>query len=199
MPTMCLDKDASDFTKWLMPWHPSNAPPTPEIGCQKVKPDAEATGDDIPMSSIYYYNVTYALHIPRNGDELSPWKNFLKVLIYPTLSSRVPIGSSHAHSSLIEPKDTEIFFKAKIGYRDDVSEKWKLLSQADLFRRPYNCQNDSYQGWECDPMDFIELGSVPHKYYLINFKLPKQSADSDKNSMNERLGVIEDMHMPSKL
>lgn len=41
----------------------------------------------------------------------------------------------------------------------------------------------------CDPVPFIELGSVAHKYYLINLRLPVNDI------VNTGIGEIKDIHL----
>ena len=50
-------------------------------------------------------------------------------------------------------------------------------------------------------MLFLELGSVPHKYYLINFKLPEFITDSAGKAkrVNYQIGRFEEVHMPGDI
>mgnify|MGYP006944951358 CR=1 FL=1 len=87
-------------------------------------------------------------------------------------------------------------FDAKIFYRDDLSGPW-IKSYESNFSRNYLCEEGAdIPDYQCDPMHFVELGSVPHKYYLINYKL--QIFSNEKQPINRRIGRIEHMNMPGK-
>ena len=54
--------------------------------------------------------------------------------------------------------------------------------------------------YDCEPMLFLELGSVPHKYYLINFKLPEylNTSTGVPKLVNQHIGRFEYIHMPGE-
>jgi len=81
-------------------------------------------------------------------------------------------------------------------HRNNANEKWSL-SHKKHFQRNYNCEEMKYPGgvdYACQPMNFVELGSVPHKYYLANFKLRK--FDSSGNEINKDIGIFSHINMP---
>lgn len=43
----------------------------------------------------------------------------------------------------------------------------------------------------CDPLPFMEVGSVAHKYYLINIRLPVK----DRKTVNNGIGEIRDIRL----
>lgn len=43
--------------------------------------------------------------------------------------------------------------------------------------------------YHCDPIPFMELGSVAHKYFLMNLRLPVN------DTMNVGIGEIKDIHV----
>ena len=43
--------------------------------------------------------------------------------------------------------------------------------------------------YHCDPIPFMELGSVAHKYFLINIRLPVN------DTVNVGIGEIKDIHI----
>ena len=70
------------------------------------------------------------------------------------------------------------------------------------FSRRYNCEGLNIEGsdrldYSCEPMHFVDLGSVPHKYYLINFRLPMFIEENGNHTLvNQNIGRIEHMNMP---
>ena len=101
--------------------------------------------------------------LEKQNQALSRWKSFLKVLLYPAL--KIP-----EHEGQI-PSDKKLFIEAKIGFRNGLSEPWKLLHAANI-SRPYDCnKDDDYGGYDCDAMDLIELGTISRILFLM-FKLP---------------------------
>lgn len=168
-------------TQYYMPWHPNGAPVLPNQQCVHA--------EDI-KSMLQPHQVIHALHIPKNTESLSRWWSYLLILIYPTLEFVPEIQDGYGHG---KPTDDKIYFEAKIFYRNDLSEPWKLSYEAN-FSRNYQCEGSGVE-YECQPMHFVELGSVPHKYYLINFKLPMFVGDDHRPS-NQYIGRIEHMNMP---
>lgn len=45
--------------------------------------------------------------------------------------------------------------------------------------------------YECDPMPFMEIGSVAHKYYLLNIRLPV----NERQKVNVGIGEIKDIRL----
>ena len=75
------------------------------------------------ISDVSVFNVVFAQHIPKNGEILTPWMSYLRVLFYPTLRYKNRDESKNV------PSDKRIHLVAKIGYRVGV-----LM----LFFRSYN-------------------------------------------------------------
>merc|ERR1712130_311477 len=171
-----------------MPYHPVNAPKVPNQECKSV--------EDVKQN-LHPTDIVHALHLPKNGDSLSRWFSYLLILVYPNLDEVAEIADPMASS----PTDEKIFFDATIFYRDDVNEIWKTAPHLNAnFSRNYKCETvmtddgAEVSHHECDPMHFVELGSVPHKYYLINFKLPLWGANQEE--INRNIGRIEHINMP---
>lgn len=45
--------------------------------------------------------------------------------------------------------------------------------------------------YECDLLPFMEVGSVAHKYYLLNIRLPV----NDRKKINVGIGAIKDIRL----
>ncbi|KAE8609604.1 hypothetical protein XENTR_v10011854 [Xenopus tropicalis] len=84
-----------------------------------------------------------------------------------------------------------------VAYRDDLKEEWKELASS-MEQRKLNCilpvektvANEGRQ-YDCDVIPLMELGSVSHKYYLFNIRLPV----SEKKKSNIAIGEIRDLHV----
>ena len=105
------------------------------------------------IKDVNVFNVVFAQHIPKNGEILTPWMSYLRILFFPTLKFHPKDDNEDIRN---EPTDDRIHLVAKIGYRDELSENWKLLTEAE-FSRPYDCFFDEGR-YDCEPMDFVELG-----------------------------------------
>lgn len=162
-----------------MPWHPDDAAVLPSQQCHVLTDEGRSK---IPNSQ--NENIVFSLHIPVNGEALTRWFSYMLVLLYPELKS------------VAKPNATQIWFDAKFYHRDNPNEKWSL-SHKKHFQRNYNCEETEYPGgvdYACQPMNFVELGSVPHKYYLANFKLRK--FDASENEINKDIGIFSHINMP---
>ena len=162
-----------------MPWHPDDAAALPPQQCHVLTDEGRSR---IPNSQ--NENIVFSLHIPVNGETLTRWFSYMLVLLYPELKS------------LAKPNATQIWFDAKFYHRNNPNEKWSL-SHKKHFQRNYNCEETEYPGgvdYACEPMNFVELGSVPHKYYLANFKLRK--FDANENVINKDIGIFSHINMP---
>lgn len=45
--------------------------------------------------------------------------------------------------------------------------------------------------YDCDPLPFMEVGSVAHKYYLLNIRLPV----NERKKVNIGIGEIKDIRL----
>lgn len=62
-----------------------------------------------------------------------------------------------------------------------------MFSNACLLQSP---ENDG-RNYECDVLPFMELGSVAHKYYLLNIRLPV----NERKKINVGIGEIKDIQL----
>uniref|UniRef100_A0A3B5LBI6 Wnt ligand secretion mediator n=1 Tax=Xiphophorus couchianus TaxID=32473 RepID=A0A3B5LBI6_9TELE len=88
---------------------------------------------------------------------------------------------------------------ASLAYRDDLFSEWTEMAHS-LEHRNLNCNFTSEKTTEnegryygCDPLPFMEVGSVAHKYYLINIRLPVK----DRKTVNNGIGEIRDIRLVS--
>lgn len=58
-----------------------------------------------------------------------------------------------------------------------------------------SCDLQSYENegryYECDLLPFMEIGSVAHKYYLLNIRLPV----NERKKINVGIGEIKDIRL----
>ncbi|XP_026160399.1 protein wntless homolog [Mastacembelus armatus] len=95
--------------------------------------------------------------------------------------------------ALIE--DNVITIDAGLAYRDDLISEWTTKFHS-VEKRPLRCifavpktyENEG-RFYHCDPIPFLELGSVAHKYFLINLHLPVN------DTVNTGIGEIRDVHI----
>lgn len=75
----------------------------------------------------------------------------------------------------------ELSLNVRLGYNDDNTNteyNWTEIGQS-LEKRPIDCvweQKGSTKELICDMIPLFELGSVHHKFYLINIRIPSQDA-----------------------
>ena len=77
------------------------------------------------------------------------------------------------------------------------SQVWTEFANTTEERRPLECvfdykkikSNEGYE-YECESLFIFQLGSVPHKRYLVNLKLPVNIADADGSPLNNKIGQL---------
>ena len=138
-------------------------------------------------NSVKPENVVFALKIPHQNQQMSRYFQFMLTLL--NLRTKY-------HPQLDITIDSKIKMDIRVAYSDDpnsqVSPKaWKELYTA-VETRNLDCSfdkehiksSDDAIGYEydCEPLHFMQLGSVPHKYYLVNVRLTPDG--------NEKIGSI---------
>ncbi|XP_038158408.1 protein wntless homolog [Cyprinodon tularosa] len=69
LATKCVDTTKNkQESKWFMPWGPNH--------CQKISTFEEAVAKRIEAN-----NIVFAVHIPMQGKEMSPWFQFMLVIL----------------------------------------------------------------------------------------------------------------------
>ncbi|XP_053549347.1 protein wntless homolog [Bombina bombina] len=171
----CIDRAKGQTSKWFLPWGRSQ--------CENVQSFDEATQRHIEAN-----NIVFAVHIPFDRQEMSPWFQF--ILIVMQLDIAYNIKNDKQENAMVT-------FDVAMGYRDDPHEEWKDLARS-MEQRKLKCtfpvtktQDNEGRFYDCDVVPLLELGSVAHKYYLLNIRLPVH----DQKNINRGIGDIRDLHV----
>ncbi|XP_029905679.1 protein wntless homolog isoform X3 [Myripristis murdjan] len=158
---------------WLMPWGSSR--------CQRIR-----SFDDTLAKTLDANDIVFAVHVPLPNKEMSPWFQFMLVVLQFDIAFKM--------LNQIEDGAT-ITIDAGLAYRDDVLSNWTTKFHS-VEKRQLSCMlmvpktfENEGRFYVCDPVPFIELGSVAHKYYLINLRLPVNDI------VNTGIGEIKDIHL----
>ncbi|OCT84803.1 hypothetical protein XELAEV_18022960mg [Xenopus laevis] len=174
----CIDvRKSHRSSKWLMPW--GTEP------CKSIQSFDEAANRLIEANDI-----VFAAHIPNSQFEMSPWFQFMLVVLQLDIAFKL--------NNYIEDHSM-VTLDVAVAYRDDLKEEWKELARS-VEQRKLNCilpvdKTVANEGrhYDCDVIPLMELGSVSHKYYLFNIRLPV----NERQKMNIGIGEIRDMHVVS--
>ncbi|XP_075878622.1 protein wntless homolog isoform X2 [Nelusetta ayraudi] len=155
----------------LAPWGPGQ--------CQQIR------SFDQPVAKMLDANdIVFSVHIPVPGTEMSPWFQYMLLVLQVDVSFRV--------INQIEG-DVVLTVDAGLAYRDVLTSDWTTKFHS-MEERPLRCAfalPKTYENegrfYECDPVPLMELGSVAHKYYLLNLRLPANS------TTNVGVGEIKDV------
>lgn len=88
-----------------------------------------------------------------------------------------------------------ITLDARLAYRnkEDPDDGWKLYAHS-MEKRDLNCfadnETDQYQ-YQCDAIPLFEMGSLHHDFYLVNIRVPVDTAEK----LNLNIGFITDMSL----
>uniref|UniRef100_A0A8C7X6E5 Wnt ligand secretion mediator n=1 Tax=Oryzias sinensis TaxID=183150 RepID=A0A8C7X6E5_9TELE len=178
LATKCVDTGKNQQeTKWFMPWGPDQ--------CDRLQ-----SFDDAMAKRIEANDIVFAVHIPSSKNEMSPWFQFMLVILQFDIAFKM--------NNQIE-EGAVVNIDVSLAYRDDTVSKWTKMASSFEQRR-LNCsfptaktvENEGRQ-YDCDLLPFMELGSVAHKYYLLNIRLPV----NERKKINVGLGEIKDIHLVS--
>uniref|UniRef100_A0A8C4VZY8 Wnt ligand secretion mediator n=1 Tax=Gopherus evgoodei TaxID=1825980 RepID=A0A8C4VZY8_9SAUR len=173
MSIKCVDVRKNHHkTKWLMPWGPNQ--------CEKIRDLDEAMSRQIEANDI-----VFAVHIPLPKKEMSPWFQFILVILQLDIAFK---------------KNNEIItLDVSLAYRDDMFGEWKEMAHA-IETRKLKCSFASpktieHEGrhYDCDALTFMEIGTVAHKFYLLNIRLPV----NERKQINVGIGEIKDVRLVS--
>ncbi|KAG7265801.1 hypothetical protein CRUP_000772 [Coryphaenoides rupestris] len=170
----CVDTAKShQSNKWFMPWGPNQ--------CEKIGTFEEAMAKKIEAN-----NIVFSVHVPLPNKEMSPWFQFMLVILHLVIMS--------FHISL---DGSLVTVDVGLAYRDDMMSEWTEMAHS-LEQRKLNCKfgtTKTYENegryYECDLLPFMELGSVAHKYYLLNIRLPVH----ERKKINVGIGEIMDIRL----
>ncbi|XP_053105075.1 protein wntless homolog isoform X2 [Hemicordylus capensis] len=170
----CIDTRKNHHrTKWFEPWGHNH--------CENIKDLDEAIHRQIEANDI-----VFAVHVPHPSYEMSSWFQFmLYIMQFEIIFKRDNQIKDNA----------EVTLDVSLAYRDDRSSEWKEMTHETETRKlkctfgsPKTIENEGRQ-YECDAVPFMEIGTVAHKFYLINIRLPV----NEKKGINVGIGVIKDI------
>ncbi|OXB66615.1 hypothetical protein ASZ78_013874 [Callipepla squamata] len=172
----CIDVRKNHHkTKWLMPWGPNH--------CDKLKDFDEAVSRQIEANDI-----VFAVHIPLPNKEMSPWFQFMLFIMQLDIAFKMD-------NDLKE--NAEITLDVSLAYRDGMFDDWEEIAHAIEIRKlkctfgsPKTLESEG-RHYDCDFLPFMEIGSVAHKYYLINIRLPV----NERKGINVGIGEIKDIRL----
>lgn len=173
----CIDvrKSHHSAPKWLLPWGRDR--------CESIAGFEEAASRLIEANDI-----VFAVHIPFHGQEMSPWFQFMLIILQLNIAFKL--------NNFIDD-NAMVTLDVAMAYRDELNDPWTELARS-VEQRKLQCtfhatKTADNQGrfYECDVLPLIELGSVAHKYYLVNIRLPV----NEKKKINVGIGEINDLHL----
>uniref|UniRef100_A0A3P8T8Q1 Wnt ligand secretion mediator n=1 Tax=Amphiprion percula TaxID=161767 RepID=A0A3P8T8Q1_AMPPE len=176
LATKCVDtvKHRQD-SKWFMPWGPNQ--------CEKIRSFDEAMAKKIEAN-----NIVFAVHIPLPNKEMSPWFQFMLVILQFDIAFKM-------HNQIED--GAMVTVDVGLAYRDDTISEWTEMAHS-FEQRKLSCSfttAKTYENegrfYECDLLPFMEVGSVAHKYYLLNIRLPV----NDRKKVNVGIGEIKDIRL----
>ncbi|XDV27033.1 hypothetical protein PO909_030631 [Leuciscus waleckii] len=177
LATKCVDtvKTHHKGSKWFMPWGPDQ--------CSKIRDFDEATAKRIEAN-----NIVFAVHIPLPNREMSAWFQFMLVILQLDIAFKMQ-----------NPIDDGALVTMDVGlaYRDSTLSEWTEMAHS-IEHRKLSCnftatKTSEYEGryYDCDLLPFMEVGSVAHKYYLLNIRLPV----NERKKVNIGIGEIRDIRL----
>ncbi|KAI3375123.1 hypothetical protein L3Q82_021634 [Scortum barcoo] len=178
LATKCVDAAKHrQGTKWFMPWGPNQ--------CDKIR-----TFDEAMAKKIEANNIVFAVHIPLPNKEMSPWFQFMLVILQFDIAFKMYNQIEEGAMATID---------VGLAYRDDTVSEWTEMAHS-FEQRKLNCNfttAKTYENegryYECDLLPFMEVGSVAHKYYLLNIRLPV----NERKKINVGIGEIKDIRLVS--
>uniref|UniRef100_A0AAY4D1F6 Wnt ligand secretion mediator n=1 Tax=Denticeps clupeoides TaxID=299321 RepID=A0AAY4D1F6_9TELE len=179
LATKCVDSvhHNEKSTKWFTPWGPNQ--------CHKIRDFEEAT-----VKKIEANNIVFAVHIPGPKIEMSPWFQFMLVVLQFEIAFKM-------YNQIDD--GAVVTIDVGLAYRDDTFSDWTELAHS-VEQRKLSCNFTAVKTFEnegryydCNLLPFMELGSVAHKYYLINIRLPV----SERKKTNVGIGEIKDIRLVS--
>uniref|UniRef100_A0A8C8LY11 Protein wntless homolog n=1 Tax=Oncorhynchus tshawytscha TaxID=74940 RepID=A0A8C8LY11_ONCTS len=176
LATKCVDTvKHHQSTKWFMPWGPNQ--------CDKIRDFDEAMAKKIEAN-----NIVFAVHIPLPNKEMSPWFQFMLVILQFDIAFKMYNQIEDGALATID---------VGLAYRDDTLSEWTEMAHS-IEQRKLSCNfttTKTYENegryYECDLLPFMELGNVAHKYYLLNIRLPV----SERKKINMGIGEIKDIRL----
>ncbi|XP_047446048.1 protein wntless homolog isoform X2 [Mugil cephalus] len=178
LATKCVDTiKHRQESKWFMPWGPNQ--------CDKIRSFDEAMAKKIEAN-----NIVFAVHIPMPNKEMSAWFQFMVVILQFDIAFKL-------HNQIDD--GALVTIDVGLAYRDDTVSEWTEMAHS-FEQRKLNCNfttdktfENEGRYYECDLLPFMEVGSVGHKYYLLNIRLPV----NERKKVNVGIGEIKDIRLVS--
>ncbi|CAK6956314.1 protein wntless homolog [Scomber scombrus] len=171
LATKCINRHRARV--WLVPWGSNR--------CQQIHSFDEPLAKTLDANDI-----VFAVHVPLPNKEMSPWFQYMLAVLQFDIAFK-----------MINPIEDDVIvtIDAGLAYRDDLTSEWTTEFHS-VEQRPLRCtfevpkiyENEG-RFYDCDPIPFMELGSVAHKYFLINIRLPVN------DTVNVGIGEIKDIHI----
>ncbi|KAK2836008.1 hypothetical protein Q5P01_016492 [Channa striata] len=170
LATKCINRQRA--RGWLVPWGKNR--------CQQVH------SFDEPLAKVLDANdIVFSVHIPLPNTEMSPWFQYILAVLQFDIAFKM----------INQIEEDVITIDTGLASRDDLMSEWRMKFHS-VEQRPLKCVfglSKTYENegrfYHCDPIPFMELGSVAHKYFLINMRLPVN------DTVNTGIGEIKDVHI----
>ncbi|XP_047444023.1 protein wntless homolog [Mugil cephalus] len=171
LATKCINRHRTSV--WLMPWGSNR--------CQQIHSFDEPLAKTLDANDI-----VFAVHVPLPDKEMSPWFQYMLAVLQFDIAFK-----------MINPIEdgAVVTIDARLAFRDDLMSEWTAKFHS-VEQRPLRCTlavPKTYENegrfYRCDPVPFMELGSVAHRYFLINLRLPVN------DTVNAGIGEIKDIHL----
>ncbi|NXL68306.1 WLS protein, partial [Chordeiles acutipennis] len=176
MSVKCIDVRKNHHkTKWLMPWGPNH--------CEKLKDFDEAVSRQIEANDI-----VFAVHVPLPSKEMSPWFQFMLFIMQLDIAFKMDNDLSKSLSTM-ERYQILMSSKKIFSTREEINVLKKVICSV-LFGMQKTLESEG-RHYDCDFLPFMEIGSVAHKYYLINIRLPV----NERKGINVGIGEIKDIRL----
>ncbi|XP_044296493.1 protein wntless homolog isoform X1 [Varanus komodoensis] len=172
----CIDVRKNHHrTNWFMPWGPNQ--------CEKIRDLDEAMSRQIEANDI-----VFSIHMPLPNKEMSPWFQFMLYVLHMDIAFKT--------DNQIK-ENAEVTLDVSLAYRDDRFSEWKEMARA-VETRKLKCsfgapKTIEHEGkfYDCEVLPFMEIGTVAHKFYLINVRLPV----NERQGINVGIGEIKDIRL----
>ncbi|KAK2907450.1 hypothetical protein Q8A73_008523 [Channa argus] len=171
LATKCINRQR--LRGWLVPWGTNR--------CQQVHSFDEPLAKTLDANDI-----VFSVHVPLPNMEMSPWFQYMLAVLQFDIAFKM--------INQIED-DVIVTIDAGLAYRDDLMSEW-MMKFHSVEQRPLKCifavpktYGNEGHFYHCDPIPIMELGSVAHKYFLINMRLPVN------DTVNTGIGEIKDVHI----
>jgi len=170
--TPCKGNAAS----WAKNWHRRDYFGDGKDVEDKYAPCKEVSLGEI-NSKVGVNDVVFSVHMPHPGTKFHPVQQFIVVSMNAEID--LQFDEKISATQVERKKGCTIYYRAKVGYRDNENTPWTMYAQSDDEKRPLQCMLMTYRSEEkkvegyytCEDMHFLEIGSIQHSYYLINMQL----------------------------